>query len=84
MVYITSTLLHWFSIMGHSPSQLPVGQGPRFHVETKAHPEGLLTSLHRFVVRKRKPHDEREYAWLEYFLKVVVYMEGEFGAMTSG
>jgi hypothetical protein len=30
-------------------------------------------------VKKWKPHDEREYHWLEAFLKVVTWMEEEFG-----
>ena len=63
------------------PIQCPAGQKLRFHVETKAHPAALPTSKHLFPVGKRKPHDERGYASLQAFLKEVVYMEAEFGAV---
>jgi hypothetical protein len=63
--------------------QWPAEQKPRFHVETKPHAENIPANLHRCPMKKRKPHDEREYVWLEAFLKVVTWIEKEFDASTS-
>jgi hypothetical protein len=54
------------------------GKKPRFYIEMKPHSENLPVHLHRCPVKKRRPHDEREYEWLEAFLKVVTWMEKEF------
>ena len=54
-------------------------KNPRFFIESKPHSAHLPENIHRCLVRKRKPYDEREYEWLEAFLKVVTWMEKQFG-----
>ena len=52
---------------------------PSFYVETKAHSPNLPKQIHRCTAAHIMPYDEREYEWLHAFLKVVTWMEDEFG-----
>ncbi|KAF7508941.1 hypothetical protein GJ744_008497 [Endocarpon pusillum] len=52
---------------------------PRFFINKEPHSNCLPGNLHRCPVRKIMPYDEREYEWLEAFLKVVSWMEKKLG-----
>jgi hypothetical protein len=82
-VYTGSTLLivpriHWPAAM--EPDFDNYVQNPRFFIDPKPHPANLPAEFHRCPVRECKPHDDREYKWLEAFLKAVSWMQKEFGS----
>jgi hypothetical protein len=52
---------------------------PHIHIQSNSHIWNLSGKFHRCPVKKWKHHDEREYHWLEAFLKVVAWMEEAFG-----
>ncbi|ERF73744.1 hypothetical protein EPUS_00998 [Endocarpon pusillum Z07020] len=52
---------------------------PRFFINQEPHSDCLPGNLHRCPLRKIMPYDEREYEWLEAFLKVVSWMEKKLG-----
>ena len=67
--------IDWSPARGpYNPEGMPV-----FYINRKGHEPGLAASSHRCPVFKRKPHNEREYQWLEAFLKVVTWMEENLG-----
>ncbi|KAH8770322.1 hypothetical protein BGZ57DRAFT_441715 [Hyaloscypha finlandica] len=82
-VYTGSTLLivpriHWPAAM--EPDFDNYVQNPRFFIDPKPHPATLPAEFHRCPVRECKPHDDREYKWLEAFLKALSWMQKEFGS----
>jgi hypothetical protein len=48
-------------------------------VDSEPHAWDLPKALHRCENSRIAPYDDREYDWLEAFLKVVTWMEDEFG-----
>jgi len=51
------------------------GQKPVFFIHTEGHAYDLPNNVHRCVTGRVMPHDNREYEWLNAFLKVVTWMD---------
>jgi hypothetical protein len=74
-VYTGSPLLVVPRIQWSSTS----GEKPVFFINKEPHSVELPGEIHRCLARKIMPHDDREYKWLNAFLKVVTWMEKNLG-----
>ncbi|ESZ98100.1 hypothetical protein SBOR_1479 [Sclerotinia borealis F-4128] len=52
---------------------------PKFSVDRERHPNILSPIKHQCVNKHIKPHDEREYGWLEAFVKAIRWIESNIG-----
>ena len=72
--------IRWRKSRDPNTGELSTEEMPLFCNDNGRHSPHLPANIHRCVAKRVIPYDEREYKWLKAFLKVVTWMEDNFGS----